>query len=121
MKKQLQELKAAQVDGVMIDVWWGIVEQKGPKEYDWRGYRSLFELIQECGLKLQAIMSFHQCGGNVGDEVTIPIPQWVLGIGDTNPDIFYTNRKDNRNIECLTLGVDHQPLFHGRTAVEVST
>ena len=81
--------------------------------------RSLFEVIQQCGLKLQAIMSFHQCGGNIGDVVTIPIPEWVREIGETNPDIFYTNRSGNRNNEYLTIGVDHQPLFDGRTAVEV--
>lgn len=65
-------------------------------------------------------MSFHECGGNAGDVVNIPIPKWVLDIGVTNPDIFYTNRADNRNKEYLTLGVDHQPLFGGRTAIQVS-
>lgn len=119
LEKQLKELKAAGVDGVMADVWWGIVESKGPKQYDWSGYRSLFQLVQDFGLKLQAIMSFHQCGGNVGDAVYIPIPQWVHDIGKSNPDIFYTNCRGTRNPEYLSLGVDNQPLFHGRTAVEV--
>ncbi|OMP03716.1 Glycoside hydrolase, family 14B, plant [Corchorus capsularis] len=119
LKKQLLKLKEAGVDGVMSDVWWGIVELKGPKQYEWSAYRSLAELIQECGLKMQAIMSFHQCGGNVGDEVYIPIPKWVLDIGENDPDIFYTNRAGNRNKEYLTLGVDHQPIFHGRTAIHI--
>ncbi|KAE8645749.1 beta-amylase isoform X1 [Cucumis sativus] len=119
IKKQLKQLQAADVDGVMIDVWWGIVESKGPNQYDWTAYRSLFKIIQECGLKLQAIMSFHQCGGNVGDSVNIPLPSWILKIGELNPDIFYTNRSGTRNKEYLTLGVDNQPLFHGRTAVEL--
>ncbi|XWS68516.1 hypothetical protein CRYUN_Cryun04dG0097100 [Craigia yunnanensis] len=119
IEKQLEEMRAAGVDGVMVDVWWGIVEQKGPKQYDWSAYRSLFALVQECGLKLQAIMPFHQCGGNIGDEVTIPLPQWVLDIGETDPGIFYTNRKGNRNKEYLTIGVDNQPLFDGRTAVQI--
>ncbi|GLT58632.1 hypothetical protein SLA2020_315060 [Shorea laevis] len=116
---QLKELRDAGVDGVMTDVWWGIVEGKGPMQYDWSGYRSLFQLIQECGLKLQAIMSFHQCGGNVGDVVNIPLPKWVLEIGESDPDIFYTNRSGNRNRECLTIGVDNLPIFYGRTAVQV--
>ncbi|XP_022135924.1 beta-amylase-like isoform X2 [Momordica charantia] len=119
IKKQLGQLRAVGVDGVMVDVWWGIVESKGPKQYDWTAYKSLFKIIQEFGLKLQAIMSFHQCGGNVGDSVNIPLPSWILKIGESNPDIFYTNRSGNRNKEYLTLGVDNQPLFHGRTAVEV--
>lgn len=71
IEKQLKQLREAEVDGVMVDVWWGIVEAKGPKLYDWGAYKSLFELVKRCGLKLQAIMSFHRCGGNVGDSVTI--------------------------------------------------
>lgn len=119
LKKKLKELRVAGVDGVMVDVWWGIVESKGPKQYDWTAYRSLFQLVQECGLRLQAIMSFHQCGGNVGDAVNIPIPSWVLEIGESDPDIFYTNRSGNRNKEYLTMGVDNLPFFAGRTAVEI--
>ncbi|KAF6172744.1 hypothetical protein GIB67_000802 [Kingdonia uniflora] len=117
--KQLMELKAADLDGVMVDVWWGIMESKGPKQYDWSGYKSLFQFVQDSGLKLQTIMSFHQCGGNVGDIVNIPLPKWVLDIGDSDPDIFYTNRSGTRNKEYLTIGVDNQPLFGGRTAVEI--
>ncbi|XP_027345841.1 beta-amylase isoform X2 [Abrus precatorius] len=119
LKEGLLKLRGAGVDGVMVDVWWGIIELKGPKQYDWSAYRRLFQLVQECGLKLQAIMSFHQCGGNVGDVVNIPIPPWVLNIGESDPDIFYTNRSGTRNIEYLTLGVDKQPIFHGRTAIEI--
>ncbi|KDP25878.1 hypothetical protein JCGZ_22908 [Jatropha curcas] len=117
--KQLNELRAAGVDGVMVDVWWGIVEGKGPEQYDWSAYKSLFELIQQCDLKIQAIMSFHQCGGNIGDAVFIPIPQWVRDVGEYDPDIFYTNRAGTRNKEYLTIGVDHRPLFEGRTAVQM--
>ncbi|KAH9604678.1 hypothetical protein KSS87_005878 [Heliosperma pusillum] len=118
-RAQLEKLKEAGVDGVMVDVWWGIIEGKGPKEYDWNAYRQLFKVIQECGLKVQAIMSFHQCGGNVGDVVTIPLPQWILDIGKSNPDIFYTNRRGTRNPEYLSLGVDTEPLFQGRTALQL--
>ncbi|XP_056158399.1 beta-amylase isoform X3 [Syzygium oleosum] len=119
IEQQLKKLSAAGIDGIMVDVWWGIAESKGPKQYDWTAYRSLFQIVQGCNLKIQAIMSFHQCGGNVGDEVNIPIPQWIIGIGEKDPDIFYTNRNGNRNRECLTIGVDNQPLFYGRTAVQM--
>jgi len=117
---QLQKLVEAGADGVMIDVWWGLVEGKAPGVYDWSAYKQVFKLVQEAGLKLQAIMSCHQCGGNVGDVVNIPIPQWVRDVGEANPDIFYTNRRKMRNIEYLTIGVDDQPLFQGRTAIQVS-
>ncbi|KAI3795414.1 hypothetical protein L1987_38067 [Smallanthus sonchifolius] len=119
LEKQLKQLHGAGVDGVMCDVWWGIVESKGPKEHDWSAYKTLFQLVQDCKLKMQVVMSFHQCGGNVGDIVNIPIPQWVRDVGETDPDIFYTNRVGNRNIEYLSIGVDNQLLFCGRTAIEL--
>ncbi|KAJ8426732.1 hypothetical protein Cgig2_011553 [Carnegiea gigantea] len=119
IRRQLYKLEEAKVDGVMVDVWWGIIESRGPKQYEWGAYRSLFQLVEECGLKVQAIMSFHQCGGNVGDVVYIPLPQWVLDLGESNPDIFYTNRRGTRNKEYLTFGVDNEPLFQGRTAVQI--
>ncbi|KAF9588309.1 hypothetical protein IFM89_008726 [Coptis chinensis] len=119
IEKQLKQLKAADVDGVMLDVWWGIIESNGPKQYDWSAYRSLFQIVQKCGLKLQAIMSFHQCGGNVGDIVNIPIPKWVLDVGETNPDIFYTTLSGERDKEYISVGLDHKPLFGRRTAIEM--
>lgn len=120
LESQLRVLHAAGVDGVMVDVWWGIVESKGPQQYDWSAYRTLFQMVQDCKLKLQAIMSFHHCGGNVGDSVAIQIPKWVLEVGESDPDIFYTNCKGVRSKECLSLSMDNLPLFHGRTAIQVT-
>jgi beta-amylase len=65
-------------------------------------------------------MSFHQCGGNVGDDVFIPLPKWVLDVGRENPDIFFTNRAGFRNPESLTFGVDDERVLEGRTALEVT-
>ena len=70
MTVSLQALKSAGVEGVMVDVWWGLVEKDRPGEYDWRGYAELMEMAAKIGLKVQAVMSFHQCGGNVGDSCT---------------------------------------------------
>ncbi|MCD9645530.1 hypothetical protein HAX54_034526 [Datura stramonium] len=36
--KQLRVLKSINVDGVMVDCWWGIVEANAPQEYNWNGY-----------------------------------------------------------------------------------
>ncbi|KAF0905210.1 hypothetical protein E2562_000999, partial [Oryza meyeriana var. granulata] len=118
LRAQLRRLREAGVDGVMADVWWGIVEGAGPARYEWRAYRELFRMAQEEGLKVQAIMSFHACGGNVGDAVSIPLPRWVLDVGDADPDVYYTSPGGARNQECLTIGVDDRPLFHGRTAIQ---
>ncbi len=42
---------------------------------------ALFEIIRASGMKLQVVMSFHACGGNVGDNAQIPLPPWVLQVG----------------------------------------
>lgn len=68
MNASLMALKSAGVEGVMVDVWWGLVEKDGPMKYNWEGYVELVNMVQKHGLKLQAVMSFHQCGGNVGDS-----------------------------------------------------
>lgn len=68
MNASLMALKSAGVEGVMVDAWWGLVEKDGPLKYNWEGYAELVEMVKRHGLKLQVVMSFHQCGGNVGDS-----------------------------------------------------
>lgn len=102
----------------MVDVWWGIVEQR-PRQYYWEPYRQLLHMCQELGLQVQVVMSFHQCGTNVGDTCFIELPSWVLEVGHGNPDIFYTDQHGYRDREYLTLGVDNEPLFGGRTAMDL--
>lgn len=68
MFASLMALKSAGVDGVMVDAWWGLVEKDGPMKYNWEGYAELINMVGKLGLKLQVVMSFHQCGGNVGDS-----------------------------------------------------
>ncbi|XP_028770299.1 beta-amylase 7 [Neltuma alba] len=117
--KQLKVLKSLHVDGVMVDCWWGIVEAHAPLEYNWNGYKKLFQMVRELKLKLQVVMSFHECGGNFGDDVCIPIPHWVAEIGRSNPDIFFTDREGRHNHECLSWGIDKERVLRGRTALEV--
>lgn len=78
----LHTLRHAGVEGVMVDVWWGIVERGGPKQYDFAAYKRLFHKVAAAGLKVQAVMSFHAAGGNVGDTCKIPLPKWVHEIGE---------------------------------------
>ncbi|KAF7827059.1 beta-amylase 7 isoform X1 [Senna tora] len=117
--KQLSALKSIHVDGVMLDCWWGIVEAHAPQEYNWNGYKKLFQMVRGLKLKLQVMMSFHECGGNFGDDVCIPTPHWVAEIGRSNPDIFFTDREGRRNPECLSWVIDKERVLRGRTAVEV--
>ena len=115
----LRTLRKAGVEGVMVDVWWGIVEEAGPRKYDFSAYKRLFRKVAEHGLKIQAVMSFHAAGGNVGDTCKIPLPPWVLHIGEGNPDIFYTDSSRHRNKEYISLGCDHLPLFWGRSPMQM--
>ena len=109
----------------MIDVWWGIVEGQQPQKYNFTGYRQLFAMCKQIGLKVQAVMSFHQCGTNVGDACYITLPSWVLKIGQSNPDIFYTDQNSHRDKEYLSLGVDLVSIFptsvagKNRTAADI--
>ncbi|KAG8382458.1 hypothetical protein BUALT_Bualt05G0079300 [Buddleja alternifolia] len=119
MLASLMALKSAGVEGVMVDVWWGLVEKDGPLKYNWEGYAELINMVQKLGLKLQAVMSFHQCGGNVGDSCSIPLPPWVLEEISKNPDLVYTDRSGRRNPEYISLGCDSLPVLRGRTPVQV--
>ena len=115
----LQMLRKGGVEGVMIDVWWGIVEHAGPKQYLFSAYQ--FTTAAQAGLKIQAVMSFHAAGGNVGDTCKISLPRWIAEIGARNPDIYYTDKQGYRNKECLSLGCDAEALFWGRTPAKAQT
>jgi len=119
LERDLKALKNIGVDGVMVDCWWGLVERNDPQKYNWSGYRDLFSLVRELKLKLQVVMSFHQCGGNTGDNVYITLPKWVLEVQKEDPDIFFRNKEQTGNPECLSWGVDTERVLRGRTAAEV--
>jgi len=118
MNASLQALKSAGVEGIMVDVWWGLVEREAPGQYNWSGYRDLLEMAKKHGLKVQAVMSFHQCGGNVGDSVNIPLPKWVVEEIDHDNDLAYTDQWGRRNYEYISLGCDNLPVLKGRTPVQ---
>ncbi|KAF2285574.1 hypothetical protein GH714_005598 [Hevea brasiliensis] len=118
MNASLQALKSAGVEGIMMDVWWGLVERDAPGVYNWGGYTELLEMAKRHGLKVQAVMSFHQCGGNVGDSCTIPLPKWVVEEIDQDPNLAYTDQWGRRNYEYISLGCDTIPVLKGRTPVQ---
>jgi beta-amylase len=118
LNASLLALKSAGVEGIMMDVWWGIVEKDGPRMYNWSAYRELIDMVRKHGLKVQAVMSFHQCGGNVGDSCNIPLPPWALEEVHKNPDLAYTDKQGRRNAEYISLGADNIPALKGRTPVQ---
>ena len=87
LQNALQKLKEAGVHGVMSDIWWGIAEPSA-KQYKFSGYLEVAQMAKNLGLKFQPVMSFHKCGGNVGDTVTIPLPSWALDVAKSNKYLF---------------------------------
>ncbi len=60
----------------------------------------------------QVVVSFHACGNGVGDNVEIPLPNWVTEIGKQNPDIFYKDAGGIPDYEYLSLAVDNEPVLN---------
>lgn len=75
---QIKTAKEYGVDAVSVDIWWGKVETSD-QVFNWTYYDNLFAKIKAQGLKIVPILSFHTCGGNVGDECNFPIPGWLGG------------------------------------------
>lgn len=75
---QLQAMKTAGVRAISTDIWWGLVERTD-QSFNWRYYDRMSDAIIKAGLKWIPILSFHKCGGNVGDDCDIPIPDWIWG------------------------------------------
>jgi beta-amylase len=112
LEKWLKKLQDAKVDGMMIDVWWGLCEKKA-KSYTFTGYQKLFSLFQNYGLKIIPVLSFHQCGGNVGDTCNIPIPSFVR---DCKP--FWKDAEGHLDKEYISFSYDKVQL-NGRTPVDM--
>jgi beta-amylase len=53
IRQELIHIKSLNIDGVVVDCWWGIVEGWSPQKYVWSGYRELFNIIREFKLNLQ--------------------------------------------------------------------
>jgi beta-amylase len=75
-RRQLQEAKQLKIDGVSMDFWWGMVNKEKGK-FDFSYFHLFTDEVIKAGLDVATVLSFHQCGGNVGDTENIPIPQWV--------------------------------------------
>lgn len=111
----LSAVKQYGVDAVSVDVWWGRVEGTADNQFDWSYYDQLFSKIKAHGLKIVPIMSFHRCGGNVGDDCNIPLPGWLWnkyvgrsfkGIVVDGNDLMYKSEQGNFSSEVVQLWAD---------------
>ncbi|XP_004301815.1 PREDICTED: beta-amylase 1, chloroplastic-like [Fragaria vesca subsp. vesca] len=119
MNQSFKALVAAGVEGVVMEVWWGIVERDQPRVYNWQGYLAIVELAKRCGLKVRAVLAFHQCGSGPPDPNCIPLPLWVLDEIDKDPDLAYCDRFGRRNTEYISIGCDSLPVLRGRSPLQV--
>ncbi|XP_027181398.1 beta-amylase 1, chloroplastic-like [Coffea eugenioides] len=118
MAQSFRALAAAGVEGVVMEVWWGLVERDFPTVYNWQGYLEIVLLAKRFGLKVKAVMAFHQCGTGPGDPFWISLPQWVLEEMDKKPDLAYSDRFGRRNMEYISLGCDVLPILYGRSPIQ---
>ena len=100
-KNKLITLKSNGVYGITTDVWWGDVESKGDNQFDWSYYKTYANTVRDSGLKWVPIISTHQCGGNVGDSVNIPIPSWLWN-KDTADNMQFKDEAGNLDKEALS-------------------
>ena len=117
-------LADAGVHGIAVDLWWAAVEPS-PRAYVWSGARALVDACAAAGLRVQTVLSFHACGGNVGDDAAVPLPAWVAAAADRDPDLFYSDAPRGaalgaRNPETLSLFADATPSpdLGGRTPLQ---
>lgn len=105
---QLNTAASMGVTEVSVDVWWGKVEAAGDQQFDWSYYDTIFSHITNAGLDIVPIMSFHQCGGNVGDTCNIPIPSWIWNHYSPVPaaDLRYKSEQGNESVETVSLWAD---------------
>lgn len=103
----LKEMARIGVDAVSTDVWWGLIE---PAEgtFEWAYYDKLSRAILDAGLKWVPILSFHRCGGNIGDTANVPVPTWVwerarvLSGAASIRDVRYVSEQGNESDEYIS-------------------
>lgn len=104
---QLNTAATMGVTGVSVDVWWGKVEGAGDQQFDWSYYDTIFSHITNAGLDIVPIMSFHQCGGVVGNDCYVPLPSWIWDHYDVPAsDLRYKSEQGNESVEIVSLWAD---------------
>lgn len=59
LSESLTQLWTGGIRGILIEIKWGIVESE-PKCYRWEDYLSVMQSAQKIGLKVRAVLVFHE-------------------------------------------------------------
>ncbi|MCM2678530.1 family 14 glycosylhydrolase [Echinimonas agarilytica] len=78
-EEQVQQLRRVGVTAISTDLWWGMIEGRQPKSFDWTYYDRMLEILAANDMQWVPILSFHQAGGNVNDDFMQTIPLWLWG------------------------------------------
>lgn len=107
-KSDLTTATSMGIGAISVDVWWGDVEADGDQDFDWSYYDEIFGAIRDAGLDIIPIMSFHQCGGNVGDDYTNYLPSWIWTAfsGVSSDDLKYRSETGQYSSEYVSLWAD---------------
>ncbi len=115
--RDLAEAKRLGLDSISTDVWWSVIEPK-KGEFNWSYYEKIADRIINAGLKWTPILSFHRCDGNVGDDVTVPVPEWVwqdlaVKLTGGNPDgLKYVSEQGRSSKEYISVWATELALDH---------
>lgn len=107
-RAQLRTLKNSGVSTLTTDLWWGHFEERGDNVFDWRYYQNYARVVDEAGLIWIPILSFHQCGGNVGDDCNVPLPKWVWQLGPSDEMKF---RDENGFVNGEYVSHFYEPIY----------
>ncbi|MGG4154423.1 family 14 glycosylhydrolase [Peribacillus muralis] len=99
-RAELELLKENGVYAITTDIWWGLVESEKDNQFDWSYYQKYSEAVEASGLKWVPILSTHQCGENVGDVCSYPIPSW-LWKEDSAENMAFKSESGDWNKEVL--------------------
>ena len=107
-ESNLYTVKGYGVQAVSVDVWWGDVEANGDNSFDWSYYDIIFGKIRAAGLDVMPIMSFHQCGGSVGDDYNSYLPSWIWNkfSGTSEDDLKYQSETGAYSSAYISLWAD---------------
>ncbi|XP_012849582.1 PREDICTED: uncharacterized protein LOC105969372 [Erythranthe guttata] len=104
MAQSFRALAAAGVEGVVMEVWWGLVEREFPRSYNWRGYLEIVEMAKRFGLKVRAVMAFHQFGSGSDDPFwLVPISNFILFFGDSDKRRINPSSRPEGLVEQIVL------------------
>ncbi len=103
-EQHLEQARDIGVEAISVDVWWGIAQPtRTTTNFDY--YDRVFRAIEERGLGIVPIMSFHRCGGGPGDDVNIDLPGWlaefVQGQGGSSGDLRYQSETGNESPDAI--------------------